>query len=143
MKKYESKLAQFPKHCIWCICLYTLLGLMLWGFFYLAGTTEGTTASFIAVLAIAIGQCFRFHKMCYKINDDVLIQFDFQFRTIFIEQIYNVRVLKDINWVSLHVPYNIIIETIDKEKYYLAPKDVEQMVLILKEQNPSIKIIRQ
>lgn len=80
--------------------------------------------------------------MTYKINDETLIQHDFQFRTIFIDNIIEVRVLNKIKWISFHIPYNIVIQTVDKEKYYMAPKDVESMIQLLKEENPNIQITR-
>ncbi len=80
--------------------------------------------------------------MTYKIYDETLIQHDFQFRTIFIDNIIEVRVLNKIKWISFHTPYNIVIQTVDKEKYYMAPKDVESMIQLLKEENPNIQITR-
>ena len=138
MKIYDSKLAQKSGHILWCFSLYAIIAIVFEITFYLTNVTTNTVSTFSIIVCMAFGQAWRFHKMHYKIADNALIQYDFHYRTIFIEQIVTVRVLKEMKWISFHSPYNIIIETMDKEKYYMAPDDIETMVQILRTENPSI-----
>ena len=143
MKIYESKLAQLSGHIFWAFCLYTIIAIILGILFKLMVHAEdGTLSTFCGVIAVWLGHVYRFRKMYYKINDDTLVQYDFQSRTIFIDQIVSVCVLERMKWISFHTPYNIVIETIDKEKYYMAPKDAESMAEILIKENPEIKVIQ-
>ena len=142
MKIYESKLAQIPGHLVWTFCFYAVIALVLEGLFYITAHAEDCThTTFLIVIAMWLGQGWRFRKMRYKVNDDVLVQYDFQSRSIHIEQIVLVRVLEKMRWVSFHTPYNMVIETIDKNRYFIAPQDVQSLVDILKEVNPKIEFI--
>lgn len=80
--------------------------------------------------------------MSYKINDDALVQYDFQSRTIHIDEIVSVRVLRHTRWISFHTPYNMIIETMDKQKYFIAPQEYKLLADILKKENPEIEVIQ-
>lgn len=95
----------------------------------------------MVIIALWLGQSWRFRKMCYKVNDDVLVQYDFHTRTILIDQIVSIRVLDKMKWISFHTPYNMVIETMDNNKYYIAPEDVQLLVDTLKKENPEINII--
>ena len=140
MKIYESKLAQVPGHMFWTFCLYLIAGLILQGLFYLTTHAEDCThTTFFIVIFLWLGQSWRFKKMRYKINEDTLIQYDFQYRTILIEQIEKVHVLERMKWISIHTPYNMVIETIDKQKYFIAPAQADLLAATLKKENPTIQ----
>lgn len=139
MKIYESKLAQIPGHLVWTFCFYAVIALVLEGLFYITAHAEDCThTTFLIVIAMWLGQGWRFRKMRYKVLDDVLVQYDFQSRTILIDQIVSVRVLDKMKWVSIHTPYNMVIETMDNRRYFIAPKEVQLLVNTLKEINPKI-----
>lgn len=144
MKIYESKLAQLPGHILWTFCLYAIIGVIVAGLFFLfAQETDSTNlTTFVIIGVLWLGQSWRFRKMCYKINEDVLVQYDFQSRTILIEQIVSVKVLDKIKWVSCHTPYNMVIETMDKNKYFIAPEEALLLAATLKKENPNIQVIR-
>ena len=142
MKIYESKLANVSGHLIWTFCFYAIIAIFLLGLFFVTSHDEDhTLTTFLIVVAMWLGQGLRFHKMCYKVNDDALVQYDFHSRTILIDQIVSIRVLDKMKWVSFHTPYNMVIETIDRHKYFIAPKEVELLVKILKKENEKILIL--
>ena len=142
MKIYESKLAHIPGHILWTFCFYLLCGIIIETLFLLTTQVEDyKLTTFIIVAALWLGQSWRFHKMRYKVNDDVLVQYDFQTRSIHLEQIYSIRVLNKMKWISFHTPYNMVIETIDKNRYFIAPQDVQLLVDILKKENPEIILL--
>ena len=142
MKIYESKLAQLPGHILWTFCLYLICGAIIEFFFLLTTQIEDyKPTTFMVIIALWLGQSWRFRKMCYKVNDDVLVQYDFHTRTILIDQIVSIRVLDKMKWISFHIPYNMVIETMDNNKYYIAPQDVPSLVDTLKKENPEINII--
>ena len=142
MKIYESKLAQIPGHILWTCCLYLLIAALLSVMFYLFKGADDVWMTFLIVLGLCLGQSRRFFKMRYKLCEDALVQYDFQSRTIHVHQIVSVRLLRRMKWVSIHTPYNMVIETIDRQKYFIAPEDVESLVDVLKSEEPSIKVIR-
>ena len=142
MKIYDSNIAQKSGHILWCFCLYAIIGIIFKLTFYLTDATLNTIPTFVIIASLALGQAWRLHKMHYRIAENALIQYDFHYRTLFIEQIVEIHVLKKMRWISFHSPYNIVIETMDKEKYYMAPEDVETMVDILKKENPDILVTR-
>lgn len=142
MKRYESRLSQLPGHIIWTFCFYALCAIITGFLFYITGGTKFAWSTFCIIIAMWLGQSWRFRKMCYKINEDAFIQYDFQSRTIFIDQIVSVRVLKRMRWISFHTPYNMIIETIDKQKYFVAPQNRQQLADIFKQENPDIQVIQ-
>lgn len=139
MKIYESKLAQVPGHIAWTFFLYAIIGIVIEGLFMITTPVEDNTpTTFIIIVVLWLGQSWRFRKMHYKVNDDVLVQYDFHTRAIQIEQIVSIRVLDKIKWVSFHTPYNMVIETIDNNKYFIAPEDVQLLADTLKKENPEI-----
>ena len=142
MKIYESKLAHVPGHLVWTFCLYAIIALVLEGLFYItAHAEECTHTTFLIVVFMWLGQGLRFRKMRYKVNDDVLVQYDFQSRTILIDQIISVRVLEKTRWISIHTPYNMVIKTMDNRMYFIAPKEAQLLADTLKEINPKIEFI--
>ncbi len=141
MKIYESKLAQIPGHICWTFCFYLLIALFMGFLFYVTGGTEFGWSTFSIIAAMWLGQSWRFRRMVYKVNDDALVQYDFQSRTIHINEIVSVRVLKRTCWFSFHTPYNMVIQTMDKQKYFIAPKEYHQLAEILKKENPEIEFV--
>ena len=141
MKIYESKLTQVPGHILWTFCFYALIAIFTEILFYVTGGARYTWSTFIIIIVMWLGQSWRFRKMVYKVNDDALVQYDFQYRTIHIDQIVTVRALKRTRWISFHTPYNMVIETMDKQKYFIAPKENKLLMEILKKENPMIKVI--
>ena len=142
MKKYESKLANIPGHMVWTFCFYAVIALTFLGLFYVTAHDEDhTLTTFLLVAVMWLAQGWRFRKMCYKVNDDALVQYDFQSRTIFIDQIISVRVLDKMKWVSIHTPYNMVIETVGHHKYFIAPQKTELLVEILKKENKEIQFL--
>ena len=79
--------------------------------------------------------------MYYKVNEDAFVQYDFHSRTILIEQIVTVHVLKSMRWVSWHTPYNMVITTIDNQKYFIAPKETQMLTEVLKKENSEIEFV--
>lgn len=142
MKCYESRLAQVPGHILWTFCFYVLIAVLVALLFRLFSGSDNVSTTFLIIVAMWIGQSWRFHKMRYKINEQTLVQYDFQYRTIQIEQIVSVRVLPHIRWVSFHTPYNIVIATVDGQKYFIAPEKRDLLVEMLKKENPDIEIIK-
>ena len=143
MKIYESKLAQVPQQIFWCFCLYALIAAILGIIFHLLNNTTSTWSTFLIVIGLCLGQSRRFQKMHYKINEGTLIQYDFSYRTILVEQIVSVRILKKMTWISFHSPYNIVIETMDREKHFMAPQENKLLAEFLKKENPHIQIIEE
>ena len=140
MKVYQCKLAQLSGHVFWAFCLYAIIAVVIDILFHLMTHAEDYThTTFAIIFALWLGQIIRFRKMKYKINDDTLVQYDFQSRTIFIDQIVSVHVLDRMKWVSLHTPYNIVIKTTDNQKYFMAPQNVDLLAEILKKENPDIQ----
>ena len=103
---------------------------------------NATSATFAIIIFMWLGQSWRFKKMHYKIIDDTLVQYDFQYRTILINQIVSIRVLDGMKWVSIHTPYNIVIETMDNRKYYLAPEKAKLLAETLKKENADIQFTK-
>lgn len=144
MKIYESKLAQISGHIIWTFCFYLLVAAIMEGLFFLTTHDEDyMPTTFAIIVAMWIGQVYRFSKMRYKINEDAFVQYDFQSRTIFIDQIVSVRILKGMKWISFHTPYNMVIETMDRQRFYIAPQDVSSLTDILKNENPEITFVKE
>lgn len=143
MKIYESNLAQLSGHIFWTFCLYAVVALLMWYLLYLTGNLDCSLYTFLIIVITWLGQSRRFHKMCYRINDDTLVQYDFHTRTLFIDQIVSICILERMKWISFHTPYNIVIQTKNKEKYFMAPQNAEHVAEILKKINPQIKVIQE
>ena len=141
MKIYESKLAQIPGHILWTFCLYALIAIGTMVLFYLTNDTKCAWSTFCIIIAMWLGQSWRFSKMYYKVNEDAFVQYDFHSRTILIEQIVTVHVLKSMRWVSWHTPYNMVITTIDNQKYFIAPKETQMLTEVLKKENSEIEFV--
>lgn len=140
MKTFSSRFSEKAKGCVWMSMMYSVTAIAL--SLLLVLLSERNIDNIIPFIAcfifMALSSCIRIYHIEYSIADEYLSIRDFKYRSINIQEIKEITVLKEKKRFTLNIPYDTIIVEKNGKKTYLAPENRNKMLDVLKEINPEI-----